>query len=152
MGRSTDITLPMEFQAAAAEDVPVILAEAIELVDQYEDRSLIDYDKVISWMRRKIENNISKYTCVRIDGCKVAYYSLTSRDGSFELDDFYVLPNFRGHGIGSAILKKCLTEITGQVRLFVFKGNIGAVSLYERHGFTVEQQVSSSRMIMSRWT
>ena len=137
----------MNLQYAVAErsDVPVIFAQAKDLIDTYEDVDTIDYDKVLAWVRRKIETHIHEYRCVMADGEKCAYFRLC-RDG--ELDDLYVLPGFQNRGIGSAILRKCLEESENALYLYVFSPNTRAVSLYERFGFVSCETVGRTRLIM----
>ena len=138
----------LDYSPATQEDISAIFHLAKALVDQYEDKSLIDYPKVIVWINRKIENNLSNYTCVWLNNQKVAYYSLSRCEDGHELDDFYVLPAYRGQGIGTKILEKCLEDTHHQLFLYVFKSNYDAVSLYRRCGFEITEQVSPTRMIM----
>ena len=138
----------IEYFPATQQDISAIFDLAKALVDQYEDKSLIDYPKVIAWINRKIENNLSNYTCVCLNNHKVAYYSLSRCEDGYELDDFYVLPAYRGQGIGTKILEKCLADTQHQLFLYVFKSNYDAVSLYRRCGFEMAEQVSPTRMIM----
>ena len=132
---------------ASESDIPVIFDQAKNLIDAYEDLSAIDYDKVLDWMERKISKNISGYRCVWKDGLPCAYYCLCE-DG--ELDDLYVLPAFQNMGIGSEIMAKCIVESEKPLYLYVFTGNIRAISFYERFGFTKSESIGHTRMIMHR--
>ncbi len=131
-------------------DAPVIYGLAKGLVDRYEDRTAIDYEKVLSWMERKINSHIDEYTCIVRQGQTVGYYRLCSVDGELELDDFYILPAFRNQGIGTRVLRKILSEANYPVFLYVFTENRGAVALYERMGFVKREQVSDTRCILWR--
>ena len=142
----------LQYAPAEPEDIDAIYPMSKDLVASYEDLTAIDYPKVAAWLYRKIQKNISEYTCVWQDGKKVAYYHLESKDGQTELDDFYVLPKFRGRGIGTQILEKCCREAPNPIYLYVFTQNTGAISLYQRCGFAVTQQVSPTRIIMTRPT
>lgn len=144
------MSLDLRFCPASDEDAPVIFSMAKELVDIYENVADIDYDKVMGWMRRKIFENITSYTCVYADEKKAGYYCLNTEPGQTELDDLYVLPQFRRQGIGTAIVKHCIEQANGALYLYVFKGNSGAVNLYSRMGFSVSQNVSETRFIMRR--
>lgn len=134
---------------AKEEDIPVIFAQSKALVDSYEDLTLINYPKVMEWLERKIRANIAQYTCVKLGDRNVGYYRLCFEENRVELDDFYVLPEFRNMGIGTQILKKCLCDTDMPMYLYVFTANAGAISLYRRHGFAVSDQVSATRLIMS---
>ena len=128
-------------------DIPAIFAQAKALVDAYEDVSAIDYDWVMDWMARKITQKIGDYTRVTLNGELCAYYRLTEEG---ELDDFYVLPSFRGRGIGSAILTKCIQESKAPLWLYVFTKNNRAIALYRRFGFVPAEAVGQTRQIMRR--
>lgn len=135
------------YRKAESEDISVIWAQAKVLIDDYEDISAIDYDKVLVWMERKITAQIENYTCVWSDNEKCAYYCL-SEDG--ELDDLYVLSPFRGQGIGTTILNRCIEVSKAPLWLYVFKQNAGAIRLYRRFGFQWSEDVGKTRQIMRR--
>ena len=137
----------LQYRTAETEDISVIYSQAKILIDQYEDCGSIDYEKVMTWVYRKISSNISQYRCVLADGEKCAYYRLCD-DG--ELDDLYVLPAFRGQGIGSEILLKCMDESSNPLYLYVFSGNIRAISFYEKFGFSLREAVGKTRLILTR--
>ena len=137
----------LQYRTAEAEDISVIYSQAKNLIDQYEDCDSIDYEKVMAWVHRKISFNISQYRCVLANGEKCAYYRLCD-DG--ELDDLYVLPAFRGQGIGSEILLKCMDESSNPLYLYVFSGNIRAISFYKKFGFSVREAVGKTRLILER--
>lgn len=137
----------LQFAPATYLDVPVIYKQAKNLIDMYEDTAAIEYDKVMAWVRRKVESNIHQYTCVRIGNLPCAYYRLCE-DG--ELDDLYVLPGFQNQGIGSRILNKIIEESADKLYLYVFSRNIRAISFYERFGFTVREAVGKTRLILHR--
>ena len=128
-------------------DVPVIFAQAKNLIDTYEDLASIDYDRVMNWVEKKITAHICDYRAVQQNGKTCAYYRLTA-DG--ELDDFYVLPGYRCQGIGSEILKKVLADSKSPVYLYVFSRNTRAIALYARFGFTVRESIGKTRLIMER--
>ncbi len=138
------------YEPAGPEDIPVIHDLSKKLIDEYEDIALIDYDKVLAWVYRKIENHIGQYTCVYENGQKVGYFRIADADGRTELDDLYVLPPFRNCGIGTRILGKIVTEAELPVFLYVFKGNTGAISLYRRNGFVIEREAGPTRLVMVR--
>ena len=142
--------MELTYTQASAADAEAIFALCKKLIDDYEDPALIDYEKVLAWVRRKIDTCIAEYTCVFLEGEKVAYYRFHPEDGMMEMDDLYVLPGFRGRGIGTAILKKCLRDTDLPVMLFVFTRNTGAFRLYERMGFAVTKHYGHTRCAMVR--
>ena len=137
----------LTYLPAEKEDILPIFRQAKQLIDSYEDLTSIDYDKVMAWMERKITDSIGEYTCVWQDGQKAAYYHLCE-DG--ELDDVYVLPQYRGKGIGSAIVRRCIDQSEAPLYLYVFSRNTDAIRLYARFGFEKDQTVSKTRLILRR--
>ena len=137
----------LQFTIAEESDIPVILDQAKTLIEAYEDMTTIDYGKVQTWMERKITQHIGEYRCALADGKKCAYWRLCE-DG--ELDDLYVLPEFRDMGIGTKILEVCIEESANPLYLYVFSRNIRAISFYARNGFSVREAVGKTRLIMHR--
>ena len=133
---------------ALPEDVEILFGLNKQLIDEYEDLSSINYPRVLDWVCRNIEQNLPAFNRVLHDGTLVGYYSLNQADGKMELDSLFVLPPFRGQGIGTEVLKKCLSESPVPVFLYVFRKNTGALALYKRLGFQVVKEVGKTRYIM----
>lgn len=140
----------LRYSPATPEDIDVIYNLCRELIETYEDLSSIDLPAVLAWVRKKIQTQISAYTSVWQEGDKVAYFCLSDEPEGAELDDFYVLSEYRNCGIGSEVLEHCLKHAQKQVYLYVFTQNIGAIRLYERFGFITTKQVSPTRIIMTK--
>ena len=139
------------YQGARPEDIEPIYALCKELIHRYEQLETIDYDRVMAWVRRKIESSISEYTVVYANGKKAGYYHFyRNEDGQFELDDLYIFPEFQNRGIGTEIIEACCNSVNAPVMLYVFIENKRAVSLYKRLGFEVTQTVHGSRYRMQR--
>ena len=139
--------MDIQFVSAEERDIPVILAQAKNLIDTYEDVESIDYDKVLAWVARKTAEHISEYRCVIADGERCAWYRLCD-DG--ELDDLYVLPAFQCRGIGTEVMRRCIRQSEKPLWLYVFSRNIRAISFYERFGFYLRETVGKTRLIMER--
>ena len=60
-------------------------------------------------------------------------------ENGLEICELYVEPFFRGHGVGSELLRHVLSEANAEkadkVGLWVIKDNLPARKFYERHGF-----------------
>lgn len=143
--------MDLKFEKASIEDVECIFALSKQLIDDYEHIENIDYDKVLKWVRKKIEDNVDEYACVFVDGEKAGYYHfLQSEDQLYELDDLYIFPAYQNRGIGTQIITKCCEEANCPVFLYVFIKNSRAVSLYERLGFRIVETIKDSRYIMRK--
>ena len=140
----------LTYEQATQADAERIFSMSKALIDQYEDIASIDYDKVLQWVRRKIEAQIGEYQRVLMDGSLAGYVHFHPDGERMELDDLYVLPEYRGQGIGTAVVEKCCAETVKPVYLYVFRRNEGAVRLYQRLGFKIVQEVGGSRYIMQR--
>ncbi len=142
--------MELEYLKATLEDAQPIFRLCKSLIDAYEDVSAIDYPKVLDWVERKIKKTIGDYTVVTLGGAKVGYFCLARRESKWELDDFYILPAYRGKGIGAAVLRELCNRTDGRIFLYVFRKNTGAIALYERFGFETVKTVSDTRQIMER--
>lgn len=138
----------ISFCSAEKVDVPVIFALSKELIDAYEDVSSIAYEKVLDWVQNKIQQNISSYTRICMNGKTVGYFRLIPDGAQTELDDFYVLEEYRNRGIGTMVLRQCIAMSEGPVYLYVFRKNARAIKLYTAMGFVIAEEVGKTRFIM----
>ena len=132
-------------------DIDEIFILNKRLIDRYEDTDQIDYPKVLSWVRRKLEASYGEYTAVFADGKKAGYYHFyRNSEGEYEIDDLYVFDDFQNKGIGSQIINKCCASVDESVILYVFIRNERAVSLYQKLGFEAIKTVNNTRYVMIR--
>ena len=129
-------------------DVQRIFSLSKSLIDQYEDIASIDYDRVLVWVRRKIEENIAQYRRILYDGSHAGYYRLCPAEDGWELDDLYVFPEYQNRGIGSGIIRRCCA--CGPVILYVFTKNTRALALYRHMGFHTLRAVGTTRLILRK--
>ncbi len=65
------------------------------------------------------------------------------------LDELYVVPDLRNHGIGSAILTELLSTSrelgVDAIEINVDEGDVDAQRFYERHGFSATEPGSTER-------
>lgn len=141
--------MQLTYEPARAEDAPVVFAFARELIERYETDPDLDLEMALGWTKRKIEKRIDEYTRVLCDGEVAGYYRFAPDGDKMELDDLYVLPEYRNRGVGTAVLRRCLAQ-GKPIYFYVFTGNVRAVALYEREGFRKAEDVSPTRMIMAR--
>jgi GNAT superfamily N-acetyltransferase len=128
-------------RSAAAADVEVI-AELRAKVMRPDLERLGRFDE--HRVRQRLRDSFSpRYTSLIVDddafaGC----VTLRPAEAGQWLEHFYLVPGLQGRGLGSSVLRTLLdrTDADGvPVRLNVLRGS-AARRLYERHGFTVEDQ------------
>jgi GNAT superfamily N-acetyltransferase len=65
------------------------------------------------------------------------------------LDELYVVPHLRGHGIGSAIVDQLMSTSRARgvdlIEINVDEGDVDAQRFYERHGFSSTEPGSTER-------
>lgn len=142
--------MKLHYEKAKDTDIELLYEFNRELVNRYEDMESIDYERVMQWIRQKLQQHIREYTCVVAEGVPVAYFHFYPVGEKMELDDLYVMPAFRNRGIGTGILEKCRRETALPIFLYVFAENRGAVKLYERMGFRVAEKVGKTRLVMEQ--
>ena len=136
------------FEKATGSDIESIYEFNKYLIDRYENVQNIEYDKILSWVQRKIETYIEEYQRILFDGELAGYYRFYKDGDKMELDDLYIFPQYRNQQIGTTIIEKCLLETDLPVYLFVFIKNTKAVELYKRIGFEIVETIQDSRYIM----
>lgn len=143
----------LRYEQAQEVDIETIYTFCKDLIERYETDA-IDFEKVLSWCKRKITASLSEYYRILRDSDIVGYFHLRPEEnGTLELDDLYIHESFRGQGIASVLLNELCASADekGQtLLLYVFKQNEGAVRLYERHGFVISDKAGNSRWIMVR--
>ena len=138
------------FSPAMPEDIPILLDLNRQLITVWEDPAAMDLPRVLAWVERKITKFLDQYLRICLDGRTVGWFRLCPGEGEVELDDFYVLPPYRGRGIGTAALEAILSETQSPMTLCVFTANTGAQKLYRRFGFQITEHISHTRCLMRR--
>ena len=137
------------YKASTKSDIHKIFEFSKNLIDEYEDIRNIDYERVLKWVYKKIEENIHEYTSIYLDNTLVGYYHFHEDKDKMELDDFYIFSEYQNKGIGSKVLSE-LIQTENTIYLYVFVKNVKAIKLYERFGFKIVEYVNKTRYIMER--
>ena len=133
----------VEFVKAEQRDLPLLFALNRELIEHYEDLTTIDLPRVLHWVEQNLEAHLGDFRRILYDGDLAGFFCLS--DG--ELDSLFILPPFRGRGIGTQVIRYC-QENAPSLLLYVFKKNTGAVNLYHRMGFQITKEAGTTRYIM----
>ena len=137
----------MTLEAAKPRDLPLLFQLNKTLIDQYEDISAIDYDRVLAWVEKNLEISLPHFRKILWNGKVAGFFCLIPGDSSWELDSLFVFPEFQGMGIGTQVLRHCQT-LCPRLLLYVFRENVRAVSLYQRMGFCITKKTGKTRYIM----
>ena len=135
----------IDFVSAEQRDLPLLFQLNKQLIDQYEDVSAIDYEKVLGWVKHNLETILPHFRKVLYNGVPAGFFCLY--DG--ELDSLFIFPEFRGKGIGSKVIRYCQSQ-SPALFLYVFRKNTRAIRLYKRMGFYIAKEVGATRYIM-KW-
>ena len=82
------------------------------------------------------ENRLAKYFVAMENGKILGYGGIWLVADEGQITNIAVLPEYRGRGIASKLLKKLIEYAEGKsIVLEVRESNLAAISLYEKHGF-----------------
>jgi GNAT superfamily N-acetyltransferase len=134
---------PVEWVLRSAEPADVeVIAElrATAMRSDLERLGRFDEHRV----RQRLRDSFSpQHTSVIVaDGVFAGCVTVRPAEDGHWLEHFYLAPGLQGRGLGSAVLRTLLNRVDADgvlVRLNVLQGS-AARRLYERHGFTVEDQ------------
>ena len=132
-----------EFVSAEQRDLPLLFQLNRQLIDDYEDISSIDYDRVLAWVQKNLETMLPHFRKILYDSVPAGFFCL--HEG--ELDSLFVFPEFQGRGIGSDVIRYCQQQ-SPALFLYAFRKNTQAIRLYERMGFQISKEVGTTRCIM----
>ena len=128
---------------AGQQDLPVLFRLNKQLIEDYEDLSSIDCDRVFGWVQRNLEETLPHFRKILRAGVPVGFFCLKGT----ELDSLFVFPEFQGQGIGTDVIRFC-QDRSPSLFLYVFRKNTRAVALYRRMGFQILKEVGKTRYIM----
>jgi ribosomal protein S18 acetylase RimI-like enzyme len=143
--------MELTFENTSINDIDSIFNLSKNLIEKYEIDPNIEFEKVLIWVKGKIEKNIKNYQCIYFKGIKAGYYCLYDSGEKMELDDLYVFDEFQRKGIGTEILKhtnSIAKEKGKDIFLYVFVKNEDAIKLYLRNGYKIVKNINDSRYIM----
>ena len=133
----------IRYVSAEQRDLPLLLQLNRQLIDEYEDTSSIEYDKVLLWVQQNLKNMLPYFRKILYNGVPAGFFCLHNG----EIDSLFIFPEFQGMGIGSDVIRYC-QDMSSSLFLYVFRKNIRAIKLYQRLGFQISKEVSKTRYIM----
>jgi ribosomal protein S18 acetylase RimI-like enzyme len=149
----------MNIRRLTAEDAEAVREVRLEALKNHPENFGADYEDEmahpIEWWRARMGHPAGAGFGAWIDGQLAGIISFGQEaqkkhrhQGS--IGSFYVRPDYRGQGVGDALMKAALDEAAKRVEhvtLTVTASNLGAVRLYERNGFqTVGRLIANIRV------
>ncbi|MDB5022702.1 MAG: family N-acetyltransferase [Mucilaginibacter sp.] len=77
----------------------------------------------------------SNHFLATVDGIPAGASRWRKTDKGYKLERFAVLKNFRGHGVGQALVQTVLDDLPADADYVYLHAQVQAVTLYERFGF-----------------
>jgi GNAT superfamily N-acetyltransferase len=131
-----DLATRLGFALATHDDAEHLVAlridamrDSLERVGRFDpqrarDRFLTGFEPARTWH-------------VLLDGERIGFYVLKSRDGQWRLEHLYLRPGHQGRGIGAAVLGRVFAEVDAigaDLYVGALRGS-DANRFYQRHGF-----------------
>ena len=130
---------------ATAKDFPICLGIRNEAMREYIEQ-IRGWDENYEERRFRGHFHPDKTRVILSDDRVIGFLAVREEDGALYIAQMYLVPEHRGQGIGTALMRELLAE-GRPVVLKVTKLNTGARRLYERLGFRVKSEdVDSFRM------
>ena len=127
--------IDIKFTKADRSMIEDIYYTANSVVETYAPRDYYMKHDMMDAVYQRLKAKISDYTVVRYKGHDAAYFYMETGRDFAEIFDLYVFKDFRNLGLGTAIVRRCLTDTELPVIVKVFSDDIDAVRLFRRLGF-----------------
>ena len=88
----------------------------------------------------RMKRNIDSCYIVKLFGSRAAHYMFSDLGDEMLISDIYVYHRFRYHGIGTAIIRRCISDTEKPIIAYVHSNNVGAFSLFRKLGFVVTEE------------
>lgn len=139
--------MDLKFISPAADDADKVyyyLANSFK----YYNPDMTNYESEFTQIYRRVKDNFDSYNLVKYDGEKAAYYYFHEYGDFMMLEDIHVLSRFRNHGIGSTIIRRCLSATERPICAELYYHNVYARSLFRHNGFVITEQIDARRCMV----
>jgi GNAT superfamily N-acetyltransferase len=142
------------YRKAVAEDIPAIyqLVKELATFEKEENAVTVDVSYYLECFKENVFQAIVAEKDNAVVGMTLFYMTFSTWKGKMMyLEDFVVLPDYRGKGIGKGIWDAWINESKKQgakmVKWQVLDWNTEATKFYEREGATIEKQWWNGKII-----
>lgn len=135
--------LPMtiHFQPATADDFETLLQlRLITMRPSLEKLGRFDPDRARQRFQAAFQPHHLRH--IVVEGVRVGCVALKPGDNHWQVDQFYLYPDWQGKGIGSTVLQQLIAEASDAgkpMKVEVLKGS-EANHFYQRHGFVLTHE------------
>ena len=116
--------------------------------DGYPNRTIPpeEYDRVEKFIERDAIDSVWKTRMIVYDDEIIGMLTAYQVDDDWYIGEIYIDDRFRGHGIGTLVLKNEICK-HNRIILNVYKQNHGAIKLYKSLGFKVYEETEEGYLM-----
>lgn len=126
------------WRQATADDLPFVREAELAYIREHEAEHEAAWLAAAEGNRQLWRTNLDRTTVAEVDGAPVGYGMWTDLDGRATVVTLHVLPAHRGHGLGTALLRRVVDDVRQHAHdalaVGVHRAN-PARRLYESAGF-----------------
>jgi ribosomal protein S18 acetylase RimI-like enzyme len=143
--RFTTAEQPGDFDAVAELGAVIWTEHYTPIVGAAQVAYMLEKFQSAGAMAAQVSGQRYVYTMAWVGDRLVGYAGVQPEaDGGLFLSKFYILKEFRGHGVGRRLFEHATLPFIKpggtKVRLTVNRKNAGAIAVYKKLGFTVERE------------
>lgn len=132
-----------KFIDANIEDKGMLIKYKLSTIYEYADNlSEEENNRIKDYVNEEVPRLLNKYKIVVYNNEKIGSLLVDDYLDGKMLDEIYLEDKYRGMGIGSSLIEDILNK-HDVVYLWVYKDNKRAIKLYEKFGFSVEEETES---------
>ncbi len=140
--------LTMDEELLTREQLRRLVSDAVLSAERSFRIGAADTEKLSSQLLQRLKAHWREYILIRVRG-QLAGFCCFYRDGGIMmLQDLYVFPEYRCGGLGTAVLRHCISCTELPVCSDIFDADMFMQSLFRNAGFRRETSISPS---ISRW-
>ena len=117
---------------AKKQNISLLVKYKLETIFEYAvDIDKNEESKIINYVNTEVPQLLKDYKLIVVDSNIVGCLLIVTYEDGIMLDEIYLEENYRGLGIGSAIINNLIKK-QNLIYLWVYKKNDKAIKLYEK--------------------
>ncbi len=139
--------MDIKFVSASEVDADDMYLRLKEVLTHYRP-DLSDPDDELMVIYKRLRKHIGEYTLVKYRGEKVGFYYFHKDRNRMKIEDLYVYKRFRCRGVGTSILRRCMSDTEQPLYAEVYFNDIGVRSLFTHNAFIQTKRLNSRVVVM----